>query len=263
MLAIWQAGDATTGQITQQKKEMKNKTNKKRSLVGGRRGTGVRRILVSVLCIGLELAVMVGIAVPLVGASIARAERDRVITREEAVDIGGFDCILVLGAGVRSDGSPSDMLSDRMDTGIDLYLGGASDRLLMSGDHGRSDYDEVNAMKQGAVNAGIDPDAVFCDHAGFSTYDSIYRARDIFSAKRVLIVSQEYHLYRALYIAKKLGLEAYGVSADLRSYRGQSYRDLRECAARFKDFFMAQIKPEPTYLGDRIPLDGPGSATDG
>lgn len=259
MLVIRRAGDATTGQITQQKKEMKNKTNKKSSPGGVR----VRRILLAVLCIGLELAVMVGIAVPLVGVSIARAEQDRVITREAAIDMGGFDCILVLGAGVRSDGSPSDMLSDRMDTGIALYLGGASDRLLMSGDHGRSDYDEVNAMKQGAVNAGIDPDAVFCDHAGFSTYDSIYRARDIFSAKRVLIVSQEYHLYRALYIAEKLGLEAYGVSADLRSYRGQSYRDLRECAARFKDFFMAQIKPEPTYLGERIPLDGPGSATDG
>ncbi len=206
---------------------------------------------------------MAAVAVPVVSTAIVYAERDRVISHEAAVAMGGFDCILVLGAGVRSDGSPSDMLSDRIDTGIALYNGGASDRLLMSGDHGRSDYDEVGAMKLAATNAGVDSDAVFCDHAGFSTYESIYRARDIFGAEKVLIVSQEYHIYRALYIAEKLGLEAYGVSADLRSYRGQNYRDLRECVARFKDFFMVQIKPKPTYLGDKISLDGPGSLTDG
>ena len=133
----------------------------------------------------------------------------------------------------------------------------------MSGDHGRADYDEVNVMKKMAVDAGIDPDAVFCDHAGFSTYESVYRVRDIFGAKRIVIVSQSYHLYRAIYIAEKLGLDAYGVSADLRSYGGQSNRDIREVAARFKDFFYALLKPEPTFLGDKIPLDGAGSATDG
>lgn len=91
-------------------------------------------------------------------------------------------------------------------------------------------------MKRLATDAGIDPDAVFCDHAGFSTYESLYRAKEIFGAKRVLIVSQKYHLHRALYIARQLGLDAYGVGADVRSYSGQRYRDLRESLARFKDF---------------------------
>lgn len=242
---------------------MKNKENKKQAVGAGRRGRVVRRVFTALLCIGLEFAVIIAISVPTVAIAISHAEGERIISADTACDMGGFDCILVLGAGVRSDGSPSDMLSDRLDVGIALYNGGASDRLLMSGDHGRRDYDEVGAMKLAATNAGIDADAVFCDHAGFSTYESIYRAKDIFGAERVLIVSQEYHLYRALYIAEKLGLEAYGVGADLRSYRGQNYRDLREYAARFKDFFMAQIKPEPTYLGDKIPLDGSGSLTDG
>ena len=118
-------------------------------------------------------------------------------------------------------------------------------------------------MKRYAIAQGVPSEVIFCDHAGFSTYESIYRARDIFGAGRIIIVSREYHLYRALYIARKLGLEAYGVSADLRSYRGQAYSDLREDLARFKDFFTAQLQPLPTYLGEAIPLSGSGSLTDG
>lgn len=133
----------------------------------------------------------------------------------------------------------------------------------MSGDHGSDEYDEVNAMKKLAVEAEIDPDAVFCDHAGFSTWESMVRAKKIFGAKRVLVVTQEYHLYRALYMAKKLGLDAYGVSADRREYGGQWMRDLREIGARTKGFFSALLDLPPKYLGDPIPLDGKGSATDG
>ena len=83
----------------------------------------------------------------------------------------------------------------------------------MSGDHGRVSYDEVNTMKDYAINDGIPSDDIFMDHAGFSTYDSMYRAKEIFGVKKIVIVSQKYHLTRALYIAKKLGIEAYGVSA--------------------------------------------------
>ena len=214
-----------------------------------------------VLC--LVISAMAAIAVFSVSAAVVASTSDRVIDASTAREAGGFDCILVLGAGVRDDGSPSAMLYDRVKTGIALYGDGVSGRLLMSGDHGRKDYDEVNVMKRLATDAGIDPDAVFCDHAGVSSYESLYRAKEIFGAKRVLIVSQKYHLHRALYIARQLGLDAYGVGADVRSYSGQRYRDLRESLARFKDFFTSQLKPLPTYLGDSIPLSGPGSLTDG
>ena len=99
------------------------------------------------------------------------------------------------------------------------------------------------------------------DHAGFSTYESIYRAKEIFKAKKIIIVSQEYHLYRALYIANALGIEAVGVSATKRDYGGQLIRDIREVLARAKDFGKCIIKPEPTYLGEEIPVSGDGNIT--
>ncbi len=180
------------------------------------------------------------------------------------VDSSEYDCILVLGAGVKADGEPSDMLEDRLLTAIELYKNASKGtKLLMSGDHGSEDYDEVNAMKSFAVAAGIPSEDIFMDHAGFSTYESIYRAREIFGASRIVVVTQEYHLYRALYIARCFDIEAVGVGADLRQYRGQIYRSARETLARNKDFFMCITKPHPTYLGERISLDGDGNITNG
>jgi len=153
------------------------------------------------------------------------------------------------------------MLADRLDVAIDAYKAGGAPKLLMSGDHGRKEYDEVNVMKDYAIAEGVPSEDVFMDHAGFSTYESIYRARDVFLAERVLIVTQGYHLYRALYVARSLGLEAEGVAADLRPYRGQRYYDLREVLARCKDFAMCIFKPLPTYLGEAIPVSGSGDLT--
>ena len=99
------------------------------------------------------------------------------------------------------------------------------------------------------------------DHAGFSTYESIYRAKEIFKAKKIIIVTQKYHLYRALYIANKLGLEAYGISADKKEYSGQIKREIREILARNKDIIQTIIKPKPTYLGEPIPVSGNGNIT--
>lgn len=171
-----------------------------------------------------------------------------------------IDCILVLGAGIWGD-SPSPMLQDRLDTAIKLYKDGISNKIIMTGDHGRTEYDEVNVMKQYAIDAGIPSSDIFMDHAGFSTYESMYRARDIFKTKNVLIVTQEYHLYRAVFIANSLGLNAYGVNADPRKYAGQTYRELREILARNKDFAYSIIKPKPTYLGEEIPVFGDGDIT--
>lgn len=186
--------------------------------------------------------------------------KSRLITVEEAAELKA-DCILVLGCGLNQDGTPSPMLGDRLQVGTRLYEEGASARLLMSGDHGREDYDEVNAMKTYAVDRGIPSENIFMDHAGFSTYESIYRARDVFKAKKIILVSQKYHLYRGLYIARALGLDAYGVAADMQSYAGQKYYETREVVARVKDFLTSIFKPRPTFLGEAIPVNGNGDIT--
>ena len=179
-----------------------------------------------------------------------------------ALDVS-FDCALVLGCKVKADGCPSDMLHDRLQRGIELYNAGAVPKILMSGDHGQTEYDEVNTMKQFAIDEGITSSDIFMDHAGFSTYESIYRARDVFGVKSVIIVTQKYHLFRALYIAERLGVEATGVSANPRSYAGAVYREAREVLARNKDFVKCIFKPKPTYLGDVIPISGNGNLTNG
>lgn len=185
----------------------------------------------------------------------------RIVTPEEAAAIEDVDCIIVLGCLVRSDNSLSDMLSDRLRRGVELYDAGAAPKLLMSGDHGREDYDEVNAMKEYAKEHGVPSEDVFMDHAGFSTYETVFRAKEIFGAKKVIIVTQEYHLYRALFIAEKLGLEAYGVPSDYHTYGGQTMREIREVLARCKDVAATVFKPDPTYLGDKIPINGDGNVT--
>lgn len=197
-----------------------------------------------------------------INAYVKMSVKDSIITADEAADLDA-DCILILGAGLYDSDTPSLMLSDRLNKGIELYELNASDKLLMTGDHGRVSYDEVNVMKQTAINAGIPSSDIFMDHAGFSTYESMYRARDVFEAKKVIIVTQGYHMYRALYIAEKLGLEAYGVATDPRSYgqAADTRNNVREPLARIKDFFSVLFKPEPTYLGDAIPVEGNGDST--
>ena len=186
---------------------------------------------------------------------------ERLLTVQEAEMLEDVDCILVLGCGVKTDGTPSLMLQDRLDRSIQLYQQGVAPKLLMSGDHGRQNYNEVGTMKQYAIDAGVPSSDVFMDHAGFSTYESMYRAKEIFHANKIVIVSQEYHLYRAIYVAQALGLDAYGVAADGQEYAGQWGRDVREILARVKDFFTAIWKPEPTYLGEAVPVSGNGDVT--
>lgn len=184
-----------------------------------------------------------------------------ILSMAEAEQMSDFDCILVLGCKVKENGVPSDMLADRLAMGVALQQAGVSEKLLMSGDHGQEEYNEVAVMKQYAIDKGVASSDIFMDHAGFSTYDSVYRAKEIFEAKKILIVTQEYHLYRALYVAEELGMEAYGVPADTRTYFGQTKRDVREVLARVKDFFMVCVQAKPVYLGEVIPLSGSGDRT--
>ena len=199
----------------------------------------------------------------LINAYMFEFSNKYILSVDEA-SLDDFDCVLVLGAGVWGN-SPSHMLEERLNRGIEVFNSGCTDRILMSGDHGREEYDEVNVMKDFAVDSGVEADTVFMDHAGFSTYESMYRARDVFGVKKVIIVTQKYHLFRAVYNARKLGLDAYGVAAD-----GQynydifvrTYNNSREALARCKDFVWCIFKPEPTYLGEVIPIHLSGELTD-
>ena len=172
------------------------------------------------------------------------------------------DCIIILGSLVYEDsGEVSFVLRDRLDVGIALYHEGKTKKILMSGDHGRKDYDEVNAMKKYAISKDVPSEDIFMDHAGFSTYETIVRAKRIFGVESAIIVTQRYHLYRALFSAKSFGINAIGVSADNPDYPSVALFYLREELARVKDFFFVIFKPNPKYLGEPIPITGDGNIT--
>ena len=183
----------------------------------------------------LGVCIFAGASALAISAAVQRKTASRITTIESLRDAGEhFDIILVLGCAVRSDGTPSHMLEDRIKIGVTAYQSGIADAILMSGDR-HEGYDEVGTMEREAKEQGIPADRILIDPQGFSTYESVCNFLEEHKDKRVLIVTQEYHLYRALYIAQKLGIEAYGISADLRTYRKQVQYDLREILARLKD----------------------------
>lgn len=195
-----------------------------------------------------------------INVSIVSLGNDHIIGVDEAKEKEA-DCILVLGASVYSNLTPSPMLEDRLLKAIELYDIGVSNKLLMSGDHREDDYNEVQTMKNYAMDKGIKSSDIFMDHYGINTYESLYRAKYIYGVKKVIIVTQEYHLYRALYIARKLGLDAYGVATDVIVYKDQNKRDIREFFARIKAFFTTNIKAEKKNNEDPIPITGNGDIT--
>ena len=209
---------------------------------------------------GIRVFIVTTIIIIVINLYVRISTKNQIIKENEYTDFSDIDCIIILGAGIWGD-KPSPMLEDRLQEGIKLYQDNVSNKIIMSGDHGSEEYDEVNIMKNYAIEKGIPSENIFMDHAGFSTYESIYRARSIFEAKKVIIVTQKYHLYRALYIANSLGLEAYGVGSDPRQYVGATYREIREILARNKDFIKCIFKPKPTFLGDTIPISGSGDVT--
>lgn len=209
------------------------------------------------ICILLGILCVAGINLYMI-----RYSDQRTVSSQQAALLTDVDCIMVLGCGVRGD-RPSPLLADRLQRGVEVFSLGASPKILMSGDHGQENYDEVNVMKQYALDAGIAEADIFMDHAGFSTYESMYRAKEIFGVKKMIIVTQKYHLSRAVYIANQLGIEAYGVASDFQTFSGQFGRDCREVLARVKDMFTTIFQPKPTYLGEHIPISGDGTVTNG
>ncbi len=216
----------------------------------------IRRILLAIwglISLGIIFSIIIDLEVIL-------STRKQITDDKEFLKNFDADCIVVLGAGVWGN-KPSPMLEDRLLEGINLYNNDVANKIILTGDHGRKEYDEVNVMKDYTINKGIPSEDLFMDHAGFSTYDSIYRAKYIFGVKKMIIVTQKYHLYRALYIANQLGIEAYGVSANPREYAGQLSRDVREYLARNKEYVKCIFKPQSKYLGEMIPISGDGNVT--
>ena len=183
------------------------------------------------------------------------------IVNADEVSISSADAIVVLGASVFADDTPSGILQDRLDDGIALYFAGVAPKLIMSGDNGTESYNEVRVMKQYAIAQGVPSEDIFCDHAGFSTYESMYRAKYVFGCQRIVVATQTYHLYRALWSAKSLGMQATGVPSDYHEYQKQLQYDIREVPARTKDFFKALFRMPSTYVGDAISLDQDGDVT--
>jgi SanA protein len=226
------------------------------------RGSRKRRTMLwSLIALG-ALAILAGLFTLIANLLITQGTDDFILASPENAPTA--QCAIVLGARVYKDGTPAAMLTDRLEVGVQLYKLGKVDKLLLSGDHGRTDYDEVNVMLDYVVARGVPDIDVFTDHAGFDTYDTMYRARDVFMVKTAVVVTQGYHLSRAVYTARTLGLEAVGVGADLRPYLHHFRNEAREVLARVNAVLQLRIThPLPKYLGPRIPITGDGRATRG
>ena len=220
---------------------------------------GENRMMKRLIKIGLWVEIAAIALCLLANLRVIAAASPKIVESNELKE--QVDCIIVPGARVYEDGTLCTILKDRMDTAIDLYRAGVSQRLLLSGDHGTVGYDEVTAMKAYALQAGVAERDIFLDHAGFSTYETMYRASTIYGAKSCVVTTQRFHLYRSVYLAGKMDMAAFGVEADRRAYGRMAYNQAREALARVKDVLFAAFRPEPTYLGTPISLTGDGRIT--
>ena len=201
---------------------------------------------------------MVIILTLFINIHIINSTKDQIINLNDIKKEDHIDAILVLGCKVNGN-SPSLMLAKRLEKGLDVY-NKLHSKILLSGDHGSNDYDEVDVMSDYYLNTTVNSEDLFLDHAGFSTYDSIYRAKYIFKIKKMVIITQEYHMYRALYLANKLDIDAIGIVAnDIPQKTVMLKNEIREILSRNKSFVYGIIKPSSKYLGDEIPITGKGN----
>ncbi len=173
------------------------------------------------------------------------------------------DAVMVLGAQVYSDGTPSPVLRDRLDYALVLYNSGKANKILVSGDHGTKGYDEVNVMKAYLIEKGVPREDIFMDHAGFDTYDSMHRAKSVFCVESLLVSTQDFHIKRAIYIGRRLGIDAYGYPSEDKEIYNMEYLNARERLAKIKAFFDVLLGSEPKYGGEAIPIWGDGITTEG
>lgn len=206
----------------------------------------IKLLAITALCLALVFSSFVVSA----NAYVKNTGNDTFMSTKEATKLDDIEYIIVLGCLVSEDGTPCNVLKDRLDKAVELYNAGVAPKIIMSGDHSSDEYNEVGAMKQYAIDKGVPAEDILMDHSGFSTYETMYRAKEVFKANRAVIVTQEYHLYRCVYIARKLGIDAYGVASDY------TMHESREVLARCKDFVTTIYKPQPTDLDNKYPVIG-------
>ncbi len=184
---------------------------------------------------------------------------------EDITKVPACYTVIVPGARVYKNNVISHVFRDRIEAGVDLLQSEIVSKIIISGDHGRKDYDEVNAAKSYIkLMHKLDLERIFLDHAGFNTYATMYRARDIFCVNDAVITTQKFHIYRSVYIARSLGIEAFGyISPELTPFRKMLHLnwEVRESLARVKAFFSVCFNAKPKYLGNKIPITGSASLT--
>lgn len=204
------------------------------------------RILLALIKLVVGLVVVVALAIAGINAYEIGTTASSMVTAEQA-KTANAEAIVVLGASVLPDGEPSDILRDRLDDAAVLYQEGAAREILVSGASTSDGYCEAIYMKEYLVDVGIPEDVIVCDFAGYSTYETMYRAHFVFNYNDVIVATQEYHLPRSVYCAQGLGMKAIGVAAGVgHTYDDQGYYNIREIGSRTKDFFQVAMKVPPT-----------------
>lgn len=197
----------------------------------------IKAFVIIVLCVFI-----IGIsAFSAVNIYIVSYAKPYIISEAEAESLNK-DCVIALGAQVYSDGTPYHQLYDRVKIASEIFLENSGKKLLLSGDSQQSEkYDEISAMKKVAADFGVNEEDMLDDPFGLNTYSSMERLKDVFGFSSAVIVTQQYHIYRSIYIARKMGIEAYGVCSDPREYATIVYNEARESLARIKAFYMMEI----------------------
>ncbi len=217
------------------------------------------RILRDILTFLAGLILAIGISILAIYVFIAI--KGNSLTRTQDNLPAKVDCIIVPGASVYNNRTPSPMLQDRLDAAVFLYQQGVSDRILVSGDHREDNYNEPLVMYRYLMDQGIPDQAIFMDHYGLDTYDTIYRAKDVFQVQSAIIATQRFHLQRALFIANGLGLDIYGYRTDFRPYESNVYMHIREIGARLKAVYEVRTGALPLHESSPRPISGDGRHT--
>lgn len=207
------------------------------------------------------LVILAVVAANAITVGTTRGNVHTVAQTAELLEGDPADAVVVLGASVHADGTPSDILADRLEVAVDLYLEGAARAIIVSGDNRSSHYNESDAMKAFCVEAGVPSEDVYVDHGGVNTYESMYRARHVFGAERIVVATQAYHLYRAMFAADCLGMQAWGVACDKGAYDNQQMYSAREVMARTKDFYAALLRLPVDTAGETVSLNDSGDLT--
>lgn len=218
----------------------------------------MKKLIIKFLLISITAVIIITAAVNIYMIHYSEKYIYDVKEAENKFENRTFECAIILGASIKADGTPSDILRLRLDRGIDLYNKGLVRKLLLTGDNGQVEYNEVLAMKNYVISKGIAPRDVFLDHAGFSTYESMYRAKEVFNVDDALVITQKFHETRSIYIGRKLGLNVYGVYSDDIDRKYNKRDIVREFFARGKDYIKTIVRPDPTYLGNKIDIRGSG-----